>query len=146
MEADVESQTDLARPEEVKRGVLFLSASLVLGLLSALLNLAQNASGGVLLVALLIVIAFFALCFFVLRQIARGRNWARIIVLVVVGLLLLSLPVTLLLVPGALAGYLDDFRRNLFRGILGVVISILQLAGTYQLFTRNSNRWFKTQK
>jgi len=139
-------QANDARPKEVTRGVQLLNASLVLGLLRAILNLVERTSGTTLIVSGLFVVVFFALWFFIVMQISARRNLARILVLIIVVVLILSIPVTLLLVPGAVSVFVDDFRRNIFIGILGVLISLLQLLGTYLLFTTKSNQWFKTSK
>lgn len=146
MESTTESQMSIVRPAEVSRGVLFLYASLALGLLRAMLNLAQRTSGRTLIVSLLVVVSFSIICFFVVKKVSAGRNWARLLVLIVIALLILSVPITLLLLPSALSAYLADFRSHMILGVLGVVITLLQLLGAGFLLTPNSNQWFKAQK
>ncbi|HSS18784.1 MAG TPA: hypothetical protein VLL54_01670 [Pyrinomonadaceae bacterium] len=146
MEATIDPQTNAPRPKEVTRGALFLSASLGLGVVRGIVNLTQRTSGTTLIVASIVVIAFFAVLFFGVTQVLAGRNWARITILVIVAILILSIPVTLILFPSALPAYLQDLKTNKFLGTLGIVISVLQILGTYQLFTRNSNQWFRTRR
>jgi uncharacterized membrane protein YbjE (DUF340 family) len=86
--------------------------------------------------ALLIVIAVFAVGFLLVNRISARRNWARIVWLVLV----------LFGLPFAIPANLQEVRRNVLSGTLSVIITILQLIGTYLLFTRNSNPWFRTRK
>ncbi len=86
--------------------------------------------------ASLIVIAFFGLGFFLINRISGRRNWARILLLVLV----------VFGTPFAIAAYLQEVRKNVLFGTLSIIITILQLIGTYLLFTRNSDLWFRKRK
>ncbi len=86
--------------------------------------------------ASLIVIAFFGLGFFLINRISGRRNWARILLLVV----------AVFGTPFAIAAYLQEVRKNVLFGTLSIIITILQLIGTYLLFTRNSDLWFRKRK
>ena len=66
----------------------------------------------------------------------KRRNWARIILLVVV----------LVGLPFAIRANLVELKQSTVSGSLSIIIALLQLTGTYLLFTKNSNRWFKTRK
>jgi hypothetical protein len=88
------------------------------------------------LFALLTVIAFFGLLFILVMKISAGRNWARIVCLVLV----------LFGLPFAIPAYLQEVRTNVLSGTLGIIVTILQLIGSCLLFTRNSNLWFRTRK
>lgn len=136
MESTSEQKANAERPREVTRAVQFLFSSLAIGLLNAMFHLAQRTSGAPLVFALLIVIAFFGLLFFLVMKISAGRNWARIILLVLV----------LFGIPFAIPAYLEEVRRNVLSGTLSIIVSILQLIGTYLLFTKQSNLWFRTRK
>jgi hypothetical protein len=69
-------------------------------------------------------------------KLAAGRNWARIVFLV---LFVIGLPL-------ALPGYIGELKTNPLHGSLSIVVAILQLIGIYLLFTKNSNLWFRTRK
>ena len=136
MEPTSEQPARAERPREVSRAVQFLNSSLAIGLLTSILRLTQRVSGTTMLFALLIVIAFFGLLFFLVMKISVGRNWARILCLV---LILFGLPF-------AISAYLQEVRTNFVSGTLSIIITLLQLIGTYFLFTRKSNLWFRTRK
>ncbi len=136
MDPTIEQSANLERPRGVARGVQFLASAVVIGLLNAIFTLVQRTSGIPMLVAAIIVIAFFGLLFFLVMKISAGRNWARILWLILV----------LLNVPFAILAYPEAVRRNVISGSLSIIIVILQLIGTILLFTRNSNLWFKTRK
>jgi hypothetical protein len=136
MDPQIEQTANVERPRAVTRAVQFLSSAVVIGLLNAIFTLAQRARGIPMLVALIIVGAFFALLFFLVRKISAGRKWARIIWLILV----------LCNVPFAVLAYPEAIRRNVISGTLSIFSVVLQLIGTYLLFTKNSNLWFKTRQ
>ena len=124
------------RPREATRAVQLISASFLIGGIRAVFELTHKVSGAYFFVAILLLIAFFGICFFLVSKIAAGRNWARIvfIVLVLIGL------------PFAILGYIQELRTSLLGGSISIIIAILQLIGTYLLFTKNSNAWFRERK
>lgn len=136
MEPIIESTANVGRPKEVTRAVQFISASFIIGGIRAVFDLAQKVSGGSLFVAILVLVVFLGICFFFVGKIAAGRNWARIVFLV---LLIIGVPL-------ALPGYLQDLRTNLLHGSVSIIVAILQLIGVCLLFTKKSNLWFKTRK
>jgi hypothetical protein len=136
MDPTIEQSASAARPRIVAKAIQFLISAVVIGLLNAIYTLVQRTSGIPMLVALIIVIAFFGLLFFLVMKISAGRNWSRILWLILV----------LLNVPFAILAYPDAVRRNVISGTVSVIIVILQLIGTCLLFTKNSNLWFRTRK
>jgi hypothetical protein len=136
MEPVIEQDANAERPREVTRAVQLLASSLAIGLLNSVFHLAQRTSGVPMFLALLIVILSFGLLFFLVMKVSAGRNWARIIVLILV----------LCGIPFAIPAYLQEVRRNVLSGTLSIIIVLLQLGGTYLLFTRKSNLWFRTRK
>jgi hypothetical protein len=138
MEPTTEHNAKTERPTEVTRAVQFLVSSLAIGLLTSIFHLAQRVSGVPMVFAFasLIVIAVFGIGFFLISKISARRNWARIVWLV---LILFGLPF-------AIPANLQEVRRNVLSGTLSIIVTILQLIGTYLLFTRNSNLWFRTRK
>jgi len=126
----------VVRPPRVTTAVQVLIASLVLGVLTAAFNVVRVASGKTMLVALVIVLAFFGLGFLLVWRIAAGKNWARIFLLVLV----------ILGTPLAIPGYRASLRLNVVAGSVSILINILQLIGAYLLFTGSSNSWFRKRK
>jgi FtsH-binding integral membrane protein len=135
MDSTIEQNANAERPRVVSKAVQFLASALAIGLLNAILTLVQRTSGIPMLVVLIIVVAFFALLFLLVMKVSAGKNWARIVWLVWV----------LLNAPFAILAYPQAVRRNVISGTLSIIIVILELIGTYLLFTKNSNQWFRTR-
>jgi peptidoglycan/LPS O-acetylase OafA/YrhL len=136
MTSITEDDAILERPKRVTAGVQVLLASLALGTITAAVHVFRNAVGTSMVLALLIVLAFFALGFLLVWRIAARKNWARIILLVLVAVG----------TPLAVPGYIASLRQNMVPGALSIFISILQLIGTFLLFTGKSNPWFRKRK
>jgi hypothetical protein len=136
MEPGSEQPKNGRRPREVSRAIQFLTSSLAIGLITSIFHLTQRISGVPMIFASLIVIAFFGLGFLLINRISGRRNWARILLLVLM----------LFGTPFAIPAYLQEVRKNVLFGTLSIIITILQLLGTYFLFTRNSNLWFRKRK
>ena len=136
MEPTSEQTAGAERPRAVTRAVLFLTSSLAIGLIASILRLAQRISGAPMIFSLVIVIAFFSLLFFLVMKISAGNNWARIVCLVLV----------LIGLPFAIPAYLQEVRTHVVSGTLSIIITLLQVIGTYLLFTKQSNPWFKRRK
>jgi hypothetical protein len=136
MDPTIEQGASIDRPRTVATAVQFLSAAVVIGLLNAIYTLIQRVAGLPMLSALVIVIAFFGLLFFLVMKISAGRNWARIIWLILV----------IGNVPFAILAYPQAVRANVISGTLSIIIVLLQVIGTILLFTGNSNLWFRRCK
>jgi hypothetical protein len=136
MEPTIDQNAKFERPRAVTKAVQFLASAVVIGLLNSIFTLVQRTSGIPMLIVLIIVIAFFSLLFVLVMKISAGRNWARIIWLILV----------LCNAPLAILAYPEAVRRSVIAGTLSIIILILQLIGTALLFTTNSNLWFRTRK
>ena len=136
MEPPIEPTADVARPKETTSAIQFLYASLAIGLIRAVFGLTQRASGAALVLAALIVISFFVLGFFLVWKISAGRNWARIILLLLV----------LINLPFAVLANVSELKRSVLSGAFSILIEVILWIGTYLLFTRNSNLWFRNRK
>ncbi len=123
------------RPLAVTRAVQLFSASFILGAIRTMFDLAHKLSGAAFALSLFFVLIFFGICFFFVAMIATGRNWARIVFLI---LLIIGLPF-------AIPTYLTQLRMNLLHGSVSIVVAILQIIGMVLLFTKNSNQWFKSR-
>lgn len=136
MDPAIEPTTNVSRPLEATSAVWFIAASFAIGGIRTVFDLAHKMSGGLLLLGFLALVVFLGICFFFVSQIAAGRNWARIVFLV---LLIIGLPF-------AIPGYLVELRTSLPRGAISILMAILQLLGTWLLFTKKSNLWFRLRK
>ena len=136
MDPLIEPTANGERPKETTSAIQFLYASLAIGLIRAVFGLTQRASGGALILAALIVISFFVLAFFLVWKISAGRNWARIILLVLV----------LINLPFAVLANVSELKRNVLSGAFSILIEVILWIGTCLLFTRNSNLWFRRRK
>ena len=135
MDPTIESATD-SRPKVITTAIRILTLSIAIGLLMSLVRVAQQVSGAPLVLAILIVLAFFGVFLFLVSRIWAGRNWARIVFLILV----------LIGLPFAIPNYIAELRKNVLSGSVSMLIVILQLLGTYLLFTKNSNTWFRAPK
>lgn len=136
MEPTIEPNTNTGRPVEVSRAVRVLLASIVIGLVMSAISAAQQVTGVTLVPTMLMVLAFFGVYLFLVSKISAGRNWARIVVLVLV----------LFGVPFAILNFMAQIKRSIPSGSLSLLVTVLQLVGMYLLFTKNSNPWFRTRK
>src|SRR5258705_10054888 len=136
MDPLIESTANVARPKETTSATQFLYTSLAIGLIRAVFGLTQRASGAALILAALIVISFFVLGFFLVWKISAGRNWARIILLVLV----------LINLPFAVLANVSELKRIVLSGAFSFLIEVILWIGTYLLFTKNSNLWFRNRK
>jgi hypothetical protein len=136
MTSITEDSVNPQRPKRVTTGVQFLFASLALGVIVAAISVARNTSGTAMVGALIFALMFFALSFLLVWRIAAGKNWARILWLVLV----------LIGTPLALRNYVAMLKVNALSSSLSIFISILQLLGTYLLITGSSNSWFRKPK
>jgi hypothetical protein len=136
MEPPIEPTANIARPKETTLAIQLLYASLAIGLIRAVLGLTQRTSGAALVLAALIVISVFALGFFLVWKVSAGRKWARIIMLVLV----------LINLPFAVLANISELKRSVWSGALSILIEVILWIGTYLLFTRNSNHWFRSRK
>jgi len=78
----------------------------------------------------------FAIASVLAYVVYKRRNWARIILLVLV----------LFGLPFAIMASVTELKQSIALGSLSIIIALLQLLGTYLLFTRNSNLWFRRNK
>lgn len=136
MDNTTERGANAERPTPVTRAVQLLFISLVIGQIRALVNLAHRTSGSALILAGLIVVAFFLLGFVLVWRISARRNWARIVLLVLVVINL----------PFAVLGNVAELKQNVRSGVVSIFIEVILWIGTGLLFTKNSNAWFGRRK
>ena len=132
MDPNKESPAKIARPKEVSNGVWLLSLSLLIGGVRSAIDLKPKVTGVYYLVGLLLLLLVLGFFFFFVFKVSRGRNWARIVLLILLILgLVLGMP-----------GYIQELRTNLVHGSVSLLIALLQLIGTGLLFMPNANAWF----
>src|ERR671918_411507 len=103
--------TVMARPTEVVTAVRLIWITIAIGLITSGIRVAQLVSGVPLIIALLLALAFFGVFLFLVSKISAGRNWARIIflVLVIIGL------------PFSIPTYISELRKSLIFGSISIL-------------------------
>jgi hypothetical protein len=133
MEPTIEPDAPVTRPSQVTRAAQLLTSALVLGLVASAIRLARQIHGLQLALSLLILVAFLTVLFYLVMKIWAGRNWARILLLVLV----------VLNTPFAILGYLAEAQTNVVPAVLSLIIVVLQVLATVLLFTKPAHRWFR---
>ena len=126
----------LQKPKQVIRAVTLLWVSLSLGVIVFLLDLrfVQATAPGP--AVWLIPIAVLGLLAFLIVSISSGRNWARIVFLVM--FVLGALPYLLALT--------DMFSRSVITGSVSTAQFLLQAIAMYLVFTHPGSTWFRQRK
>jgi hypothetical protein len=135
MDPATESTIKPGRPLAVTRAVQLFSASFIIGAIRSVFDLAHKLSGVAFVLSLFFALLFFGILFFFVAMIAAGKNWARIVALIMIILgLILGIPM-----------YLAELRVNLLHGSISIAVAILQLIALALLFTKTANQWFKSR-
>lgn len=119
------------QPPAVARAVTVLWASLAIGIVNMFAGPGASllqVQPAVLIIGA-VVLALFAL---LIVKIAAGRNWARIVLLVIV----------VTGTPLSLVGLDAAFAESLIGGLLGIVVTALQVYAVVLLFTAPGKTWF----
>ena len=130
------SEVNSQRPQPVSTALLLLKLALALGVATASVHVIRAVSGTAMMIALALVIAFFAVSFLLVWRISLGNNWARILLLILV----------IIGTPFSIPGYIRDLKHGLAWPTVSILISLLQLIGTSLLFTASANAWFRRTK
>jgi peptidoglycan/LPS O-acetylase OafA/YrhL len=121
------------KPAQVRRAVIILWTSLAIGIAQELLNLDSHAKEYWAIVVLTTG-GMFAINALLIHLVSRGRNWARIVLLI---LTIAGLPVYVLW-PGE---YFTDLW-SLVVTCLGIVLDLTALA---MLFTGKGAKWYSSR-
>jgi FtsH-binding integral membrane protein len=131
------------KPKNVLLAVRLLWATIALGLMSTALywndkisQLPADFPMNPELFASIVLFITFSFLVWIMWQVSRGRNWARLLYLIV---FLIGLP---LYIPALLV----EFDHSVGKGIFSTIITFMQLAALILLFTKEGNVWFKEQK
>jgi len=137
----VRNQRKIKRPDKVSLAVNLLLVSLIIGLLLvpfkpsslALYQMSPTWYFGVIIFSILFSLSFAG---FFIHMIGKGRNWARITLLV---LFIIS-------VPFSAPALLRSLTINPILGIIDIGQLGLQVAAYVLLFQKPSSDWFKLMK
>lgn len=126
------------RPKEVTQAVKLLWVSLLIGLAGLFLQPLWAGGGGApqRIGVLGGVLIGFGIWAWVIAKIANGRNWARILFLV---LAILGVAYMVLAMPAALAVY----KARPLTGLLSLANFVLEIYTMYLLLTAPAREWFK---
>ena len=124
----------LLRPDKVGLAVLLLYVSLGIGLLRSFMEAPQQEAP----IGLIIFISLFVLGItgFFIFMIGKGKNWARItlLVLFIVG------------IPFAVPQLFQSLAANPISGLLGIAQTAVQAVALAFLFLKPSSDWFRQMR
>jgi|KBSMisStaDraftv2_1062788.scaffolds.fasta_scaffold680221_2 hypothetical protein len=123
------------RPKEVTLAVKLLWASFFIGIAGVFLRPAQQVPFIAVLIVSIMAFGFWA---WVITSIAKGRNWARILFFVLVGI---GVVFALLFLSTTLALY----RERPFNGFLAAINYALEIYTLYLLLRAPAREWFNQQ-
>jgi hypothetical protein len=124
------------RPKEVTQAVKLLWISFFVGIAGIFLQPLNIRSAAQWMGVLIGAGVIFAIWAWVISKIAKGRNWARVLFLVLV---ILGLVFTVFVIPTALALY----RARPLSGLLSLTNFVLEIYTVYLLLTAPAREWFK---
>ena len=127
-----------SRPRDVDTGIKLAYASLLLGIVAEAIDFRHFLALGNLANSLFT----YGLLFFLIMKVSSGRNWARIVLLLLFLAVLILFPVMFLvgLYPTLLP---DAWKRNPTMIFVNFVPTLLQGAALFLWFKRSSAAWFK---
>lgn len=130
------NQDQISRPEKVAIAVKLFYITLGIGVLRSIMEAsihAQMASP-----AFVMFVAFFVLgiMWLFIYMIGKGRNWARITLLV---LFIVGIPFSVLTL-------LQSLAANPISGLLGIGQTVIQIIALVFLFQKPSSDWFREMK
>ncbi|NIT61682.1 MAG: hypothetical protein GWN00_37430 [Aliifodinibius sp.] len=136
MESTTVQSNPPEKPAQVNNALNLLYASLAVGIIKSILDLARIASRAPILFTIVTFVITFGILIFLIVKISTGRNWARITMLI---LFLIGLPFSIPII-------LQEFSANFVVGILSISQIALQIIALVFLFQSPSNNWFKFKK
>ena len=125
-----------ARPRQVQIAVALLWLSLALGIPEAALGTRQPDEGGMGVVLMVIMLLIFGLVGFLNVKVYQGRNWARIVML-----LLTVLSVLVMLIPSDESQAQGPLLQGLY--LFDVLIEVVAM---YLVFSKPGSLWFKRRE
>jgi multidrug efflux pump subunit AcrB len=134
-----EEKLAIEKPKKVINAVNLIKLTLVLGAINLIIQIAFSGPflrGGLLAMTLLIFFVAISITIFLIYNLNRRKNWARIVfaIFTIIGTLII------------LAGISQLFTPFVIVGIIALTSTIIQLIAMIILFSKESNEWFKTVK
>ena len=129
-------ENQLGRPEDVGTAVVLLYVSLGIGGLGSILEATVNAQMASPAPVMFTTLVTLGVIWLLTYKTGKGRNWARITLLV---LLVFG-------IPFFVQSLLQNLAANPFSGLLGIGQTVLQIISLVLLFQRQSTDWFKHMK
>jgi len=128
-----------SRPQDIDRGIKLAYVSLLFGIVTDVVDFRHFFALGNLTTSVIT----YGLLFFLIMKVSSGRNWARIVLLLMflVGLALIPTMFLVGLYPKFLP---DAWKRNPMMIFVAVVPALLQGAALFFWFKRSSGAWFKS--
>jgi hypothetical protein len=124
------------KPVEIKRATDLLWVSLAIGLVKIPIDWAHLTSQASAAFNTFVIIFTLVLSAFFIWKIGQGRNWARIVLLV---LFLLGMVPYIFIVRG-------EFARSLASGTISAVQLGLQTVAFFLIFTSPGTEWFRRRR
>ena len=139
--AQIENQDPEERPQAVKTAVNLFWASLALALVEVLLDFAHISAGVAKAKApvafiIMVLVVGFAFGAFLIAKISAGRNWARIVWLILIALGMLD----------TLPEIYAEFTRAPIIGALSLLQVGMLVYGLFLVFTQPGSVWFRKYK
>ncbi|WP_420128782.1 zinc ribbon domain-containing protein [Longimicrobium sp.] len=119
-------------PEAVSSAVTLIYVTLAIGVVRLILEWPEVSQGVPTDVLMISTLAGYALVVWLASRVSRGRNWARIVFLV---LFILGAPFTI--VP-----LLESLGTSPFSALLGIIQLVLQALAVVSMFSRKAAPWF----
>ena len=127
------ARTAATKPAIIQSAISLLWASLAIAAVKVVLDWANFVGRGSAAFTAFIMIFTFAVIGFVVVKIGQGKNWARVIFLVV-------------FVVGIVTAFLtlrSEFAQSRLLGILSIVQAALQATALYFIFTSPGKEWYR---
>lgn len=141
----IQNENNIARPNKVSIAVKLLWITIVVGIIRSIIELPNTLEVLIeqgfyfgLAIGFVIFTAFISLAIisFFIYMIGKGKNWARIIFLV---LFIIGIPFSIL-------PLVQSLMANPISGIIAIGQTILQIVALVLLFQKSSSDWFKLMK
>ena len=129
-------QNQQSRAANVGTAVTLLYITLGIGVVRSIMEASRNAQMASPGFVMFITFCVLGIMWFFIYMIGKGRNWARIIFLV---LFIIGIPFSIL-------PLLQSMAANPISGLLGIGQTVIQIIALVFLFQKPSSIWFKEMK
>ena len=136
-ESFIQEKSQIDKPAKVVSAIKLLKIALVISILNAIIGLIVSSylfnNKEILIGFLLINILTFGIIILFIYWLNNGKNWARVIFLIVeiIGGLFFIFNI-----PGL-------FKLNDITALISIVVTVIQFIALFKLYSKESNAWFK---